>query len=306
MPAIIKTEKEVSTDYRCYFCFARAFERIIEKTELSTDEKKLFASDLFRMFNQKETDFSVPAFSRQVHALFRQYTKNPDPYQEIKQQSNDLVMNRYDDFKQILFQSENQFETALRLAIAGNIIDYGVSDKFDLQAALDKVLNSDFAINHSAELKQAIAKANTVLYLGDNSGEIVFDKLFIETMMHPNLWFAVRGAPVINDVTIEDARYVGMDQVADVISNGYDAPSTLPEHCSPEFRELFNQADVIISKGQGNLEGLLDYPTDKEIYFLLMVKCDVIADILGVQKGSFVACNRNLLKKQASHSLDLN
>ena len=152
-------------------------------------------------------------------------------------------------------------------------------------------------MNHSIELKQAIAKADTVLYLGDNSGEIVFDKLFVETMMHPNLWFAVRGAPVINDVTIDDARYVGMDQVAEVISNGYDAPSTLPEHCSLEFQKLFNQADVIISKGQGNLEGLLEYPTDKEIYFLLMVKCDVIADILGVQKGSFVACNRKLLKK---------
>lgn len=113
--------------------------------------------------------------------------------------------------------------------------------------------------------------------------------------MHPNLWFAVRGAPVINDVTPEDAHYTGMDEVARIISNGHDAPSTLPEHCSSEFMEVFNKADVIISKGQGNLEGLLDYPTDKEIFFLLMVKCDVIADILGVSKGSFVVCNQKLL-----------
>jgi hypothetical protein len=116
---------------------------------------------------------------------------------------------------------------------------------------------------------------------------MVFDKLFIETMMHPNLIYAVRGAPVINDATMDDAKYVGIDRVADVISNGYDAPSTILEHCSDEFMKVFNRADVIISKGQGNLEGLLGQTT-KAVYFLLMVKCEVIADALGVRKGDFV------------------
>ena len=105
--------------------------------------------------------------------------------------------------------------------------------------------------------------------------------------MHPNLYYAVRGAPVINDATMEDALQVGMDRVADILPNGYDAPSTIVENCSPEFRKIFNQADVIISKGQGNLEGLLG-TADKNIYFLLMVKCEVIADALQVQKGDFV------------------
>ena len=291
---------KVATDYRCYFCFARAFERIIEKENLSSEEKQQFASDLFGMFNTEKREFSVPAFSRDLHHFLRQYIKNPDPYKEAKRQSNDLALGMYPGLKKMVLESENPFETALRLAIAGNIIDYGVSDHFDLEAALTKVLNSDFAIDHSSELKNAVTKAKTVLYLGDNTGEIVFDKLFVETMMHPNLWFAVRGAPVINDATLDDARYVGIDEVADVVSNGYDAPSTLPEHCSAEFQELFNRADVIISKGQGNLEGLIDNPTNKEIYFLLMVKCDVIADVLGVAKGSFVACNRRLLREEAN------
>jgi len=149
------------------------------------------------------------------------------------------------------------------------------------------VLKSDFSINHSYELKEALSNAKTVLYLGDNSGEIVLDKLFIETIMHPNLHFAVRGAPVINDVTIDDARYVGIYKVADVISNGYDAPSTIIDKCSEEFQKHFNDADVIISKGQGNLEGLL-HKTHKTVFFLLMVKCDVIAEALGVKKGDFV------------------
>ncbi|MBV5315795.1 MAG: DUF89 family protein [Prolixibacteraceae bacterium] len=292
---IIKEKEEVISDYRCFFCFARAFERLIEKENLSPEEKKCFASDMFGLFNQVKHDFSIPMISRELHVLLKQYSKNPDPYQKAKKQSNDLVLGMYAELKDIVFQAANQFETALRLAIAGNIIDYGIGNYFDLQGTIDKVLNSEFAIDDSLELKQAISEAKTVLYLGDNCGELVFDKLFIETMMHPNLIFAVRGAPVINDATLDDARYVGMDIVADIISNGYDAPSTILEHCSAEFLEVFDRADVIISKGQGNLEGLLG-KTDKEVYFLLMVKCEVIAYVLEVKKGDFVVKKQCLNK----------
>ncbi len=255
------------------------------------------------MFSTEKEEFSVPAFSRELHSLLREYTRNPDPYKEVKRQSNDLALHMYPDLKKRVRESGNPFETALRLAIAGNIIDYGISDHFDIPGTLDKVLHSDFAINHSEELKQTLSKAGSVLYLGDNCGEIVFDKLFIETLKHPNLCFAVRGAPVINDVTQEDAHYTGMDEVARIISNGHDAPSTLLEHCSSEFLEVFNKTDVIISKGQGNLEGLLENTADKEVFFLLMVKCDVIADILGVSKGSFVVCNQKLLNQSAKPEL---
>ena len=120
-----------------------------------------------------------------------------------------------------------------------------------------KLLNSEFAIDHSKQLKKAIEKAETVLYLGDNAGEIVFDKLFIETIKHPNLTYVVRGGPVINDATMEDAEYIGMKDIANVISSGYDAPSTILNKSSKEFQKYFQKADLIISKGQGNLEGLL-------------------------------------------------
>lgn len=292
---IIKEKVEVISDYRCFFCFARAFERLIEKENLSPEEKKCFASDMFGLFNEVKHDFSIPKLSRELHVLLKQYSNNPDPFQEAKKQSNDLVLGMYADLKNIVFQAANQFETALRLAIAGNIIDYGIGNQFDLQGTIDKVLSSDFAIDDSIELKQSLSQAKTVLYLGDNCGEMVFDKLLIETMMHSNLIYAVRGAPVINDATLDDAKYVGMDIVADVISNGYDAPSTILEHCSAEFLEVFDRADVIISKGQGNLEGLLGN-TDKEVYFLLMVKCEVIADALGVKKGDFVIRKNNIEK----------
>ena len=287
MSAIFMEDNEMIYDYRCFFCFARAFERMLEKEILSPEEKKQFAGEMFGLFNNVKTELSIPALSRELHLLLKKNSNNPDPYKEVKWQSNDLVLGMYAELENLVLNSVNQFDSALRLAIAGNIMDFGVSNDFDLQVTIDKVMHSDFAIDDSIELNQAISQAKTVLYLGDNCGEMVCDKLFIETMMHPNLIYAVRGAPVINDATLADAKYVGMDLVADIISNGYDAPSTILEQCSSEFLEVFNRADVIISKGQGNLEGLLG-KTRKAVYSLLMVKCDVIADALGVKKGDFV------------------
>ncbi len=275
------------SDYRCFFCFARVFEKLLEEEKLTVAEKNSFTRGMAMLYSKLQEDFSAPAFSRELHQVLKLYSKNTDPYLEIKKQSNDRVLALYPTLKKLVLESANPFDTALRLAIAGNIIDFGVSNQYDLDATIDKVLKSDFSINHSYELKEALSNAKTVLYLGDNSGEIVLDKLFIETIMHPNLHFAVRGAPVINDVTIDDARYVGIYKVADVISNGYDAPSTIIDKCSEEFQKHFNDADVIISKGQGNLEGLL-HKTHKTVFFLLMVKCDVIAEALGVKKGDFV------------------
>ena len=275
------------SNYRCYFCFARAFEKLLDNENLSVEDKNSFVSEMSELYSTVGDTFSSPEYSRTLHAILRKYTNNSDPYKLAKKQSNDLVMSMYSDLKNKIQQSDNPFDTAMRLAIAGNIMDFAIDGNFDLQATINKVLQTDFAIDHSEKLRKAIAKAKTVLYLGDNCGEIVFDKLFIETIMHPNLVYAVRGAKIINDATIEDAHYVGMDLVADLLSNGYDAPSTIVEKCSIEFQDVFNSADVIISKGQGNLEGLLENKTN-EIYFLLMVNCEAIADALAVKKGDFV------------------
>jgi hypothetical protein len=240
-----------------------------------------------RLYLQTEDGNNDKSFARELYAHLREISGNVDLYRDIKKSSNDLVLGLYLEMKKLIIQSEDPFETALRLAIAGNIIDYAINEPFDLMTTVDRVLKSDFSINHSNQLRHEIQKAQTILYLGDNCGEIVFDKLFIETLAHPNIYYAVRDAPVINDATLEDAYSVGMDQVAQVISNGYDAPSTLIAHCSAEFMEVYDRADVIISKGQGNLEGLFNCLNPK-IFFLLMVKCDVVAERLGVKKGGFV------------------
>lgn len=251
------------------------------------DDKNSFTNKMAELYLQSAGRFWVPAFARELQITLRRLSCNDDPYWDAKQKSNDLVLGMYAFLKNQILQSDNPFNTALRLAIAGNIIDLAVCQVYDLHAAINKVLHSDFARDDSYSLKQELSTAKRVLYLGDNAGEIVFDKLFIETIMHPNLTYAVRGGCIFNDATVDDANYVGIDQVADVISNGYDAPSTLFNYCSSDFKNIFMQADVIIAKGQGNFEGLLNY-SPRDFYSLLMVKCDVIADTLNVRKGDFI------------------
>lgn len=278
------------SDYRCFYCFARAFERLLSRDGISPEAKDSFTRDMVNLYAENWGEHNSPLFARELHVLLRNYTGNNDPYKLEKKKYNDLALGLLPEMSRLVKRSRDPFNTALRLSIAGNIIDFAVNDNFNLHSTLDKVLRARFAIDDSEQLKNALARARTVLYLGDNAGEIVFDKLFIKTVGHPNIVYAVRGAPVINDATLEDAEYVGMNEVAGVISNGFDAPSTVVGKSSDEFRKLFDEADLIISKGQGNLEGLF-HLKDIRIFFLLMVKCNVMAEFLNVEKDSFVVFN---------------
>lgn len=278
------------SDYRCFYCFARAFEKLLEKESISNEAKSSFTLDMISLYQNKRNDFSAPLFSRELHHILTSYTHNPDPYKKAKKENNDQAIKMLPELEYIIQQSDDQFITALRLAIAGNIIDFAANDNFDLQATMDKALISEFAIDHSKKLKEKLKRAKSVLYLGDNAGEIVFDKLFIRTINHANLTYVVRGAPIINDATMEDADYVNMHEAANVISTGYDAPATIPDKSDKKFQKYFSEADIIISKGQGNLESLFPL-NDERIFFLLMVKCNVIAEFLKVVKESLVVYN---------------
>lgn len=261
---------------------------------MDNGKKKMFIGQMTSLYAEKGDTYDAPVFSREMHAILKKLSGNHDPYRQVKKEYNDIGISLYKKLKTEAFGSDDPFVTALRLAVAGNIIDFGAHKDFNIYTTIEEVIHADFGIDHTEYLKSLLKTSKSVLYLGDNAGEIVFDKLFIEICGHDNITFAVRGEPIINDVTMEDADYVGMHNVAKLISNGYDAPSTILDKCSAEFRTAFNRADLIISKGQGNLEGLIDVK-DKKIFFMLMTKCDVIADLLNVKKGDFIAAYNGLL-----------
>jgi len=185
----------------------------------------------------------------------------------------------------------------VKLSIIGNIIDYGVKNSLNVVEEIHGLFQGNFMMNHENgsttfkynQFKESLKKVNTIIYLADNAGEVVFDRLLIEELVEEigkQVIYVVRGKPIINDALIEDAIFCGINKVTKVISSGSDAPGTILKYCSPEFMELYQDTELIISKGQGNYESLSE--EDKSIFFLLRAKCPVIAKDIGCNVGDMV------------------
>lgn len=268
----------------CYYCHCKTRDNLIKKFGLSNSVAEDFNLQTDN-FLQHNWQLSNPMIATHIHRIAKQKIEVDDLYEEEKKKANNLILKNYSYWKQLVDKSNNPFSTAAKLAVIGNIIDYGAhSVPEQIEPFIEEQRSKKLAIDDSSKLFDAIQKADSIFYIGDNAGEIVFDKLFIETINHPNITFAVRNEPIINDVTLKEAYDVGINYHCHIISNGNDAPSTLLELCSTDFKEAFENADVIISKGQGNYEGLLTVKR-KNMFFLLMAKCNPIAEMLGVKKG---------------------
>lgn len=269
----------------CYPCFLR---QAVEAARLAGADDRQQREILGRVLDLlKEVSLSSvpPEIVRQVHRVVRDVTGVEDPYQEVKAQSTGEALALYPWLKTIVAEAEDGLETAARLSIAGNIIDMGPNPAYDLRDEVMRVLAEPFAADDSAALLSALNAADSVLYLADNAGETVFDRLLIEAIDAPVL-YAVKGHPIINDATVDDARAAGVDQVAQVLSNGSDSPGTLLEACSEAFRRTYDEAEVIIAKGQANYETLSE--EGARVFFLLQTKCPVIARDLDKPIGSLV------------------
>jgi len=275
-----------STD--CIPCFVR---QALDAVRLVTDDEAVHIQllrDVLRDVSEMDMRLPPPAVGQQIHRLIRDLTGNNDPYRELKDRFNQLALNMYPKLSALVENSGNPMETAVRLGIAGNVIDFGVNSHVGearvheaVERALVQPLDGDVEA-----FSQAVANGKEVLYLADNAGEIVFDRLLIERIPPEKLTVVVKGSPVINDATMVDAEIAGITELFEVIDNGSDAPATILADCSRAFRERFHKADLVIAKGQGNYETLSD--ADKSIFFMLMVKCPVIAGDLGCKVGSLI------------------
>lgn len=254
---------------------------------------------------QESVDMSKtnPEISGEIFKLITDELDDDNPYKKIKSDYNKMVMDMYDELQLILNKSDDKYSTVLKMCITGNLIDFAAKHKFDenmLREKLINILNSNFTIDHSDKMLKKIKKSNKLLFLGDNCGEIVLDKIFIEYLSKefPDLeiYYGVRGANVVNDVSMDDALETGMEKVAKVISNGDKSLGTVYDKISDDFKLIFNSADIIISKGQGNFESLQN-DTINNIYFLFMTKCEIVADIIGVPTMSILCLENKLFNK---------
>ena len=269
----------------CIPCF---FEQALRAGRIATDDEqalKRLLDELGKKLPQISLDSTPPETGRLIYRMVREITGNPDPYRDLKLQSTREALALYPSLKKTIEKSDDSLLTAIRIAIAGNVIDFGVNASFDIETAIAEALADDFAICDYSAFETKLAEAEEILYIGDNAGETVFDRLLIEQMKKPVI-YVVREEPVINDATIEDAIQAGIDQVATIVSSGTDAPGTILHTCNSEFREMLDHSAFTISKGQGNYEALSN--ENYSIFFLLKAKCGIIANDLGVTQGDIV------------------
>lgn len=237
-----------------------------------------------------EADWNAPpvAIAQRLHRRIREATGVADPYRLLKERTNQLALTLLPEMLLATQRDEDPRQAIVRLAVAGNLIDAGAKSgiaETDIREALEQA-NREPLHGSASDLFAAAEHAQRILFLTDNTGEIVFDRPLIESLPTTKITIAVRGEPILNDATMEDAQVAGLTDLTTVIANGSDAPGTLLGDCSSEFRQVYDASDLIIAKGQGNYESLNHEA--KHIFFLLRVKCPQVAALTGAPVGTMI------------------
>src|SRR4030042_2774140 len=271
----------------CFPCFLR---QAIIALRLGTNDVSLQKAILKSTLEDiQRTDTSKPpAFTTTfVHRKIRQML-GMDPFKDIKSEYNQIALKLYPPLKTTIEKSTDPLWTSVRLAIAGNVIDFGIFTSVDIEGTIRKALNSKIAVDDYNSMKEAVSYADEILYLTDTAGEIVFDRLLIQTLIQfgKKVKAVVKGSPVINDSTMEDARESGLTKICEIMDNGSEAVGTILDWTTFTFQKTFKDAQLIISKGQANFETLIG--TEKKLFFLFQSKCDVVSKELSLSTGSML------------------
>lgn len=264
----------------------------------SNDEKKIreIINNFSQMIPEIDLNMTAPQITEGIQDMIKREIGVKDPYKRYKEDHIKKALNVYSKVKEIIEKADNTIEAALVMAATGNSIDAGVNLDVDINSIINYAINDGFTYSDIEEFNEELKKGKGVklLIIGDNSGEAVFDKLLIEELNKygVDIVYAVREEPILNDVTMVEAKEIGLDKVCHLISSGSRAPGMLIDEASKEFMNFYNKADIIISKGQGNYEALSD--EKRSIFFLLRAKCNVIAREFGLSEGSLIfKLNRN-------------
>lgn len=269
----------------CYPCLLRQAIGAARRVGADDARTHRVVREVLGLLQEVPAGATPPELAHQVHRIVRAQVAASDPYREAKAASTRQALALYPRLRTYVEASDDPLDTAIRLSIAGNIIDLAVAEDYDVEASLARVLAQPFAVDDVAPLRVALDGAALVLFLADNAGETVFDRVLVEVLDAP-VTYAVKGGPILNDATLADARAAGLDEVATLVETGADAPGTILRLCSEAFRALFASAPVVIAKGQANYETLST--ADPKVFCLLQVKCPVIGRDVGASVGEIV------------------
>ena len=282
----------------CIPCFFKQALEAARTAGAGTKTQKKILDEVARILPKISLTSSPPQIGRIIYALVGKITGENDPYLKEKKRSNELALDIYDRLTKRVALADDKLLLAIELAIAGNIIDYGVKNSLNVDAELVKILNGEEevikkenkAIFDYVKFKRILKQAKRILYLADNAGEVVFDRILIERIKSMDegkeIIYAVKEKPVINDALEQDAIACGIEKTAQVISSGSDAPGTVLSLCSNKFLSIYRRTDMIISKGQGNFEALSN--AKRPVFFLFIAKCPIIAKDVGCKVGDVI------------------
>jgi len=265
------------------------------KVANAIDADEVLTKRLYTTVEKMGESFSFsqtpPEIAADVYEKMAQIANKVDLYDEVKRASSQKAQAFVPFLKEKIATADDKLLIATKIAVAGNVIDLAAEVEFDLDEELEKIFHTEFASNDFEKLQEELLSAKQIVVLGDNVGEHIFDYLFIEILneLYPSLEiiYMVRGTPIINDVTMREAREAGFDKLCRLVDSGVNTPGFTYSRATKEAQDLFDSADLVISKGMGNYECLTPSHRDN-ICFLLKVKCGVVANSLGREIGDII------------------
>lgn len=292
--------EHIRLEEECIHCVIDKFARDYPK-DTPYEQRIEFVKGVLGIIKDTPVTSSAPEIVERINLLSEKMFGKQKDYSHIKRHFNNLILSMEEDIYSRICKSENPLMEAIRYSMTGNYIDFGAMD-----SVCEDKLRSMIDASHDIQIDKAefknfekeLSDSKTAVLLADNCGEIVFDKLLIRTInkLYPNLKtdVIVRGVPVLNDITAEDARAVGIDMLSGIYSNGTGVAGTIIGRMPRDTREIFENADVIISKGQGNFE-TLRY-CGRNVYYVFMCKCSMFAERFGVEQFSPMFINDTRFK----------
>ena len=276
-------------------CISSFIKQSLEAARMATDDEEIQTEVLQEVMNYLQNvslKNSPPELSREVHKIIREITGSKDPYKKVKDESNEMAKKDYLYLKKLVIESDDPLLMAIKLSVVGNVIDFGTTNRFNVDDMIDNALKQEFDTSSYPEFKRALEQSETILFLADNTGEIFFDKLLLEELAkrQKQITYVVKANPIINDALVGDAEFAGIDKIATIIEGDsgqkLSSPGMILLYASKNFLEIFESSDMVLSKGQGNYEGLSD--VDRDVFFMLVVKCPLVAQDIGCEVGKLI------------------
>ena len=281
----------MTIDEACVGCIINQSVKVanaIHADESLSSELKSAVTKMSETFSYND---APPEIASYVYEKMAQIANKYDLFDEVKELSTKKALSFVALLKKELLNSKDKLLTVTKIAVAGNVIDLAAEFEFDLEEELSKIFYTEFAHDDFVLFEEKLKSAKSVLVIGDNVGEHIFDYMFIETLkeLYPNVKYSymVRGNPIINDVTMKEAKEAGFHELCELVDSGVNTPGFTYYRANSYSKELFDTADLVISKGMGNYE-CMSPSHRKNICFLLKIKCGVVASSLKKEVGDIV------------------